>query len=472
MHRGLRVLIAVAILFPAITAIVQAEPAPSLFITEVQTGSASSGSQEFIELYNNTDNDIDLADTLNSGQTVWKIEYFSSTKVVQSDFSWDATAPSGTIDLTGTILAHDYYLLSTSVNSQTYAPGGVQPDQTYSSPRLASTAGGVQLVDESGTITTSHDHVGWSDSQPTVNNLEMNPPAGGSLQRQVDDQGNYIDTQGNLSQFVSSNTASPKEAWQTPAPSDPGTTGSGGNDNEPPAASPDTLEITELLPNPASPATDANDEFVEIYNYGDEPIDLRGFTIQTGLTYAYNYVIPDGTLAPHSYASYISGDTPLALANSGGQARLLNPAGPVIDEVPAYSEAPEGQAWALFGDTWQWTITPTPAGANVLNAPVEAVKATIKKKAAVAKTTKKVATKTAAKKTNKSGAVAGAKTADGSPTDPNQVPALHPGVLAGVGGAALLYGAYEYRTDVANRLYQLRRYRATRRATRAAAKGA
>src|SRR5581483_11637400 len=127
--------------------------------------------------------------------------------------------------------------------------------------------------------------------------------------------------------------------------------------------------------------------------------------------------------------------------------------------------------WIFIEDSWQWSTTPTPGAANIMtSAPASADKAATKK--AAVPTAKKAAAKTTSPKSKKTGATGTSSndTTDPSPTD--QPPALHPAVLAGVGGAALLYGAYEYKADVANRFYQLRRYRATRRATRAAAKGA
>jgi hypothetical protein len=44
---------------------------------------------------------------------------------------------------------------------------------------------------------------------------------------------------------------------------------------------------------------------------------------------------------------------------------------------------------------------------------------------------------------------------------------VHPLVLAGVGGLAVAYAIYEYRHDLANRLFQLRGYFAARRSHRA-----
>ncbi len=449
---------------------------PDVFITEIQTASAQAASEEFIEIYNNTDNEIDFADSANQGAKVWKLQYYSSTKVSQSNFSWDSTDPSGAFDLTGRVAAHDYYLISTNTDGDAYAPGGITPDQTYSSSHLADSGGAVRLVDVVDSSTNEHDHAGWSNGSPLLVGFYATPPAGSSLQRTVSSEGNYINPEGTLSPFVQDASITPKAAWQQPAPANPeptstsGDPGVGAGEETPQISdSPETLQLTELLANPASPATDAKDEFVEIYNYGDDPVELTSFTIQTGNTYSYSYTISEGEIGPHSYVVYTSGDTTLSLANSGGKARLLNPDGEVISETSPYSEADEGTAWAFANEIWQWTTTPTPGSANQITSPLSAVAkaAAAKKVSKTAKTTAKP--KTSSVKAAKSSA-AGNGGSDEAGTD-EQPTSLHPNILAAIGGVALVYGAYEYRQDVANRFHQLRKYRETRRAARAATAG-
>ncbi len=228
-----------------------------------------------------------------------------------------------------------------------------------------------------------------------------------------------------------------------------------------------------MFPNPAAPQTDTNDEFVEIYNPNDEAVDLNGYTVQTGLTYAYSYHFTKTTsLAAHGFVVLTSGNTNLTLANNGGQARLLDPNGQPVSTTAAYGEAPEGQAWALINGQWQWTNTPTPQAGNVLTAPTSSNSSTTSSKTSAKKATTKTASakKTTAKKfpTTKAtkAQTLGAATDQSSNQDPAPT-ALHPGVLAGVGASAVLYVAYEYRGDVANRLYQLRRNLSARRTARA-----
>ncbi len=229
--------------------------------------------------------------------------------------------------------------------------------------------------------------------------------------------------------------------------------------------------INELMPNPAAPQTDDEDEFVEIYNSNDVAFDLSGFKLQTGTTTLHNYTFPAGTsLAPKSFTAFFSIDTNMNLSNSGGQARLLDPAGNLISQSDTYATADDGQSWALANGTWYWTTTPTAGGANVIHQPLTV------KALTTGTTTNSAAKKSAA--APKSASTAKVKAASttannsNSPSPAKNASPLHPLVLAAVGAGAVAYAAYEYRNDLRNRFYQLRRYRAARAAAGAAAAGA
>ncbi len=239
-------------------------------------------------------------------------------------------------------------------------------------------------------------------------------------------------------------------------------------------------QISELLPNPAAPQTDAHDEFIELYNPNDVPFDLSNFVLESGLESVHTYTLPVGTiLPPRSFRAFLSVDTKLGLSNAGGQVVLLDPLGGSIAKTDPYSTAKDGQAWIFANDTWQWTILPTPNAANAVHTPVAAgsakkpvvpVVTSAKKVAAVKAASTKAKpkpTKTATPKPAKTPATTKLQTAAAVVPDSP----VHPSILAAAGVLALLYGAYEYRTDMANRVYQLREHRNARREARARSKG-
>ena len=207
-------------------------------------------------------------------------------------------------------------------------------------------------------------------------------------------------------------------------------------------------QISEVLPNPAPPQTDANDEFIELYNSNDKAFDLSGFRLQVGTTTVHNYTFPDGTsIEPRQFTAFYSSDTNLSLSNSDGQIKLLDPGGNQLEQTDEYTGAKDGYAWVKVDGLWQWTTKPTPGAANIISSPL--------------------ASKSPADSAKSSGKVKGAHTtaaiAGGSSSNPPGATKMHPLVLAGVGAAALLYGCYEYRHDLANLFYKFRRYRETRR---------
>lgn len=234
------------------------------------------------------------------------------------------------------------------------------------------------------------------------------------------------------------------------------------------------LQITELLPNPAAPASDSSDEFIELYNPNDQSVDLTGYKLQSGNTFSYSHTFAGTSLGGQQYKAFLVTETGNILSNTSGQSRLLDPSGTVVAQTNAYDSADDGDAWALINGAWQWTTTPTPNALNVLTVPVlkvaTAKTAVSKNKTAVAKKPKaKTTAKVAAAKTKKPAAAAAERQVYEDPAE--TIAPIHPGILAGVGVITLVYAAYEYRYDVINRLQQFRRYREIRRSSRAASKG-
>lgn len=224
------------------------------------------------------------------------------------------------------------------------------------------------------------------------------------------------------------------------------------------------LVLNEILPNPASPQSDADNEYIELYNPNDEPFDLYGYKLQTKSASSSSkriYTFPNGTkIAGKKFAAYPSSEISVSLANNGGQVWLLDPNEGIISSSEAYGKAEDGQAWALAEGKWYWTTKPTPNAANIIDG-----------SGGIGGGTNTSG--------NGIGTVEGITT-PGTPGLPganlanasNQTASLHPAVLAVVGALALLYGLYEYRNDIRNFVSKLQRNRAARQATRPKPKGA
>lgn len=111
-----------------------------------------------------------------------------------------------------------------------------------------------------------------------------------------------------------------------------------------------TLWISEFLPDPRGDdrAMRPNGEWIELYNYGDETVDLRGMLLQDArnTTLAISDVlVDDPLLAPESYGVvYLQGRT--LLNNDGFESiRLLTSDEKVLDAT-SYSFSKEGLSWS------------------------------------------------------------------------------------------------------------------------------
>jgi len=391
----------------------------SLLIVALQTGSAASASEEYIEIANISPVVVDL--------TTVRLEYFASTPK-------SFVTPSRTIRLQGNLQASAHYKLT----STGYLIG--QGQQVFSAT-LASAGGHVRLMDGS----TERDFVGWGTA--IMNGAHGHPapapPAGKSLLRTQDGAGTFIETNDNSQDFE----------LETDTIQAQGVDSSTGY-----------LELSELLPDPTSPANDATGEYIELHNSGVTELNLSGYILRNG---SKNFKLPQMTVLADGYVALYAPQTKLTLANSGATIQLLTSSGKIVDET-TYSKAIAGSSWAWDGSDWSWTAIPTPNRLNEFEDPVlkKAISSTAtKNKPIVKKTTSSIKKKTQ-KKSPKKTQVKGVSTADGvkasQDTSSNRPAPLHSGVIAGVGSLALLYGAYEYRTDITNTFQKLRRNRGNR----------
>lgn len=126
-----------------------------------------------------------------------------------------------------------------------------------------------------------------------------------------------------------------------------------------PAAS---VQFTELYPNPPGADTDA--EFIELANTGSSVVQLDGWQLvdSSGALHTFEAV----AIGPGQYLSLPRSVTGLALDNTAAEALTLRrPDDSVADTVRYAAPTPEGQSYVRGSNSrWQWTLSPTPGGAN------------------------------------------------------------------------------------------------------------
>ncbi|KKS26144.1 MAG: hypothetical protein UV36_C0003G0004 [Parcubacteria group bacterium GW2011_GWC2_42_6] len=118
------------------------------------------------------------------------------------------------------------------------------------------------------------------------------------------------------------------------------------------------IYLNEFLPYPVKDQK----EWLEIYNLGQETINLTGWQIDDEANTTKPQIIPDETkIGPNEFLVI---ELPRnILNNDGDEVRLLWPDDQVVHSV-SYAKSKQNMAVARFNDKWLWTNQPTPGAAN------------------------------------------------------------------------------------------------------------
>lgn len=124
----------------------------------------------------------------------------------------------------------------------------------------------------------------------------------------------------------------------------------------------DNIRITEVYPNP--PGSDSEEEFIELYNYGKQTIDLVEWKLRDATS--RKYTISQGRVAPGEYIIIKRSVSRIALNNTGGEeVHLLDPSDREVDSMSYSGSAGEAESYARRDDgSWAWTTTVTPEQQN------------------------------------------------------------------------------------------------------------
>ena len=123
------------------------------------------------------------------------------------------------------------------------------------------------------------------------------------------------------------------------------------------------LTITELLPNVAG--ADTGHEFIELHKPTARIVSLGNYQLKVG-TKVYDF--PAGSsMSPGEYKVFYNSDIDFTLTNTTVNVLLLGDDGSVIDQPDPYDGPSEDAAWALIDGVWQYTNQPTPAAENLVS---------------------------------------------------------------------------------------------------------
>jgi hypothetical protein len=399
-----------------------------LIIKELYLGSPTDAADEYVLLYNASNSPIDMAGI--------SVEYKAATGK-----SWyqKARMESGTLD------PGSEHVLAT-----------VRERDTDMGSGMAQTGGNLRIVSAQAVTV---DAVAWGNGDSAEGTATIAPKSGQALRRVQDDTGIYLDNGNNLADFevVDIDVVPLEDISDGDVVSQTVQENNDDSSNTKFA----NIEITELLPDPASPSSDADDEYIELFNPNTENIYLNGWKLTDAAGHSAKL---DGlVVGSNQYLAIYSAQSKLSLNNSGDVISLINPSGSVVMSTPDYGAAKEGLTFGVSADGWGWLSEPTPDRANAALATEEALsaastKAKSKKATSSANKKKAKAAKTKKSKTPKLAKTANAQSVDGSTgiTDEQAESVPWTWLVAGLGVLGVGYGVYEYRPEIISFIAKLR----------------
>jgi len=328
-------------------------------------GTTVSANDEWIELYNNTKNSLNLG-------------------------GWRLVAQDGTpkISLSGTISANDFYLLERT--DDTTVPN-IPADQIYTGA-LGNTGETLGLYDNFGNLIDSVNcSSGWfagdNSTKQTMERVDPQTPGtvAGNWQTSQNPGGTPKAKNSTATKINPASQPKPQPETeakaltenneivdakpQQPAPS-PSTQKEEPESNpeiKPEIVYPSGIIINEILPSPKG--SDEEEEWIEIFNNNEEEINLFNWKISDIAGKTNTYTFPEITIIkPFSFLVLSRKTTNITLNNSGDGLNLIQPDGKISDSV-TYASAPIGQSYNRTENNWFWSDILTPGSPSAMPSP-------------------------------------------------------------------------------------------------------
>jgi len=310
-------------------------------------GTKASSSDEWIELYNDSSQEISLEG--------WSLNE-SDDKLI--------------ITLKNSIAANSYYLIERTDDSVTSVPADLFG--SWGGNGLSNDGEKISLKDSNGSIIDKIDcSLGWfagraNPDYQTMERINPNLPPLATNWHSNSAAGVSVDAKGNLIQGTpkSANSSGVAEPTPTPSPAPSDSPASVSAATASPTPAPgypqysQKVFINEFLPWPTS----GDKEWVELVNLDTATINLSGWQIDDANASTSPQTIPANTTILPGQFLVISFNKNV-LNNDGDKVRLLWPDDQVV-HVVSYDKATQGQAVAKFDAGWLWTNQPTPGQAN------------------------------------------------------------------------------------------------------------
>ncbi len=297
-----------------------------IVINEIMVGEDKFSNNEFVELYNDSKNDVILNNyKLKIKKTVTGLENYL---VNDSVFK-------------GIIKGNGYFVIAYPEYKE-----AINANLGYSTKSYPlANNNSVLLYDNLGTLV---DLVGFGSAPLSEEKPALNPSVGQSIGRL---EGK--DTGDNSKDF----------AVQDPTP---------GKENvkleekipDPLKIYSDKIQISELFPNPFQVKYE---EYIEIYNGTANDVDLLGWKLHDASKSGEYIFLKSTMISAKKYLAIFKTDFKFALNNSGEESvTLFDPNGKEISKA-LYDGSKQNLSYNFDGDRWRWSKFLTPGDANVFN---------------------------------------------------------------------------------------------------------
>ncbi len=293
----------------------------SVLINEIAwMGTTASANDEWLELYNPTDSEIDL--------TGWRLE---------------AADGAPAITLAGTIPAGGYFLLERTDDDTVPA---ISADQIYTGS-LGNDGEELKLYDQNNTVIDQISGAGgWPGGEnETKKTLERKDAA--SWQTSAEP--------GGTPKAANSQSGGDDGGGETEETAEAPESDLGSSQPDLPGIGRGDIAISEIFPDPAG--VDNEKEFIELKNISGNTLDLAGAKISNSS--GQEYVFPSVILFPANIAVFSREKTGLILVNDKDKIILYSAAGKIIDQK-SYDSSRTGLSCQRTADNkWCWAeITP------------------------------------------------------------------------------------------------------------------
>ena len=333
----------------------------TVLITHIQAGGSGAATQEFVSIYNNGDEVIDISGWCLTNKNNIVFACFSTNPGQSLELPARTYAVAGSIPLTAALPSVHF--------AATYAP------LSQSSGSITGGGDTVSLLNQTGRLIDQH---AWTTSLTGGTQLERH--------KQLLESALYDDTDTPSDWSVVSPAHIPDDGTVLRTSTIDVCINIEGEQVLPPAGMTVDVagicrerivikvEVSEILPNAIG--TDEGNEFIELFNPNDSAVDLAGYILWVGPDTMTAYDFPSGVIiAAHTYLSFSNAVIPFSLLNSSSRVRVTTEDGVVVGETPVYTDPKDGASWATIGGVWQYSTLPTPGTENVAVAPDDIVDA-------------------------------------------------------------------------------------------------